>query len=146
MSTQNRVEYGPQITALSAVAMNGAVATRTSAAIDVRDMEFLRVEWSYALSGAKATDKLTFTFTGSQDNGSTFKSIKKIASDDAVSDFAPVHTLTAGEDTADLSEGDLGAVHVVGLTHVKVIATHTDVAGTVGANDKLTVKVRASRE
>ncbi len=145
MSELNKVDYGPQVTALAAVAMNGAAAARTSDAIEVRGQKYLRVEWSYVLVGAAATDTVTFSFQGSQDNGSSFKPIQKISTADVISDFAPIHTLTAAEKSAALSARDLGSIKIAGLTHVKLTATHTNVAGTVGANDLMTVKVRASR-
>lgn len=146
MGAYNKVEYGPQITALNAVALNAAEAARTSDAIDVRGNEYLRVELSCVLdgSGLAATNTIAISFLGSQDNGATFKQVFKVGSDDAATAFAPYVTISAAQITALVAEADLGSVEIAGLTHIKVRATAT--AGSPDGDNKITVKVRAARE
>ena len=140
------VEYRAEITALDGVAANAA---QTSAAIEVVQDEFVRVAINYALGASTsvaATDKIKFYVLGSQDGGTTYRKVMKIASDDTISLFEPFYALDAGDITAKAASFDAGAVHVVGLTHIKIVAQGVDVAGTVGAGDKITVKVRSCRE
>jgi hypothetical protein len=146
MSEFNKVEYGPETTALNAVAMNGAEALRTSAAISVVGQEFARVDYSMPLdaSGFAAGNVLSFVYFGSKDNGITFKPLKQTASDGTLSVFTQSWTITAGEVTALLTDGDIGAVEVVGLTHLKVRAVAT--SGSPDADNTITVKVRPCRE
>lgn len=145
MTSTTRVIYGPQTTMLSAVALNGAESTRTSAAIDVRGWEFLRVEFACVLDGTglAATNTITLTFLSSQDNGATYWPLLKVASDDTASRFAPAYTITAADVTALIAAGDIGAVQVTGLTHIKVIATGS---GAPDGDNTITVRARSVRE
>lgn len=133
--------FGPLATLLDAVAMNGTAAERTSAALECVGYEYMRLQYALALDGTglAAGNDITFRFLCSHDGGTSYHPMMKAQSYDSLSQSALTYTLVAADIAATLADGDIGAIEIIGLTHIKVVVSCT---GSPDADNLIICKTR----